>query len=60
MIKSKTILINFNDYYELLHLLRVKEYYSHCYQVLDISIVCARGGVGKDIVTITYKDKENE
>lgn len=61
MTRTKTIICDLNDYYDLLYLLRIKEYYTNYYQVINIDVKCSRCGIPyTDIITIKYKDKENE
>ena len=51
---------DFSDYYELIRLSRIVDYYRNYYEVINIYSKCSRGGVSADIVIITYKDKENK
>ena len=60
MIKSKIIMGDFSDYYELIRLSRIVDYYINYYEVINIYSKCSRGGVQADMVIITYKDKENK
>lgn len=59
MVKSKIITGNFSDYYGLINLLRIKDYYSNYYEIINIDITYSRE-VQEDIVIITYKEKENK
>lgn len=61
MVKSKIITGNFSDYYGLINLLRIKDYYSNYYEIINIDITYSRGGISTaDIMIITYKEKENK